>query len=294
MKITVITSLYNCSKYLEGYFQATEQIANKNEYEFLLLHNAPKNEELNIIDKYINDKPWFTHVIISEREGLYATWNRGVKLSKGKYCAIWNVDDIRFTNSLEQQAKILENDESCGLVTGYLNGTNEYGKIGKQFYNFDLMDKYPKEVFRSCITGCFPMWRKSIHESIGYFDEQFRCVSDFDFQIRVAIHYKIGQVNESLGIYLENDPNKISSNGAQELENNIVYLRYGALEKLILNKIPTSLILFKINSMINFGKQIKLEHKKPFGKIYEIRGLFIAIAKQPYYFAKDIYHLLKH
>jgi GT2 family glycosyltransferase len=294
VRITVITSLYNCSKYLDGYFQATDHIENKEQSEFLLLHNAPKTEEINMINKYINERPWFRHIIIPEREGLYASWNRGVKIAQGKYCAIWNVDDIRFASSLELQAKILDNDESCGLVTGYLNCTDEYGKIGNKFYTHDIMDKYPNEVFCSCLTGCFPMWRKTLHKSIGYFDEQFKCVSDFDFQVRVAMHYKIGHVNESLGIYLENDPNKISNNGDQQFENNIIYLRYGVYNKLILNKVPASLKLYKINNIVNFGENIKLNNNKPFNLQYRIIGLFISIIKLLYYFAKDIFHLLKH
>jgi GT2 family glycosyltransferase len=292
-KISVITSLFNCEKYLMGYFAAVEKIENKEECEFLLLHNAPRNNELSIIKSQIEDKPWFRHIIITEQEGLYATWNRGVKLSNGIYCAVWNVDDIRYSDSLDLQAQELDKDPNYGLVTGYLNGTNVYGETGSVLYKHDSMDKEPLEVYRSCLVGCFPMWRKSVHIKTGFFDEQFKCVSDFDFQIRVALHYKIRRVNKSLGVYLENDPNKISSNGLQKTENNVIYLRYGVYEKVILHLVARSLKTNNKNIMINYGQVKDIAIKIPFNYSYRIKGLLYSFFMTPVHIAREIYHSIK-
>lgn len=293
IKISIITSLFNCEKYLVGYFAAVEQIENKEECEFLLLHNAPKNNELNIIKSQIEGKPWFRHILITEQEGLYATWNRAVKLSKGIYCAVWNVDDIRYSDSLYQQAAELDKDPSYGLVTGYLNGTNIYGESGNIFYKHDSMDREPLEVYRSCLVGCFPMWRRSVHEQIGFFDEQFKCVSDFDFQIRVALHYKIRRVNKSLGVYLENDPNKISSNGLQKAENNLIYLRYGVYEKVMFHLVVSSLKKYKKNTILNYGQVKDITVEIPFTYSYRIKGLIYSFFAAPLHIARDIYHSIK-
>lgn len=293
LKISVITSLFNCTKYITGYFSAVEKIVNKEECEFLLLHNAPKPEELTIIEKEIKNKPWFKHIIISEREGLYVTWNRGVKLANGKYCAIWNVDDVRFSDSLILQAEALDNNPDCGLVTGYLNGTNVYGEIGDRFHKHDSFLKKPEEVYRSCLMGCFPMWRKSVHNTVGYFDEQFKCVSDFDFQIRVVQYYKLFCVPHSLGIYLENDKNKISSNGLQIYENNIVYLRYGVYDKIVLHLVFSALKKYNKNEIIYFGIKHRQSHLTTFSLSSITTGLLIAIFKSPKQITRDIYTAIK-
>lgn len=291
-KISIITSLYKCSKYLNGYFAAVEKIINKEDCEFLLLHNAPVKEELLVIKNAIMNKHWFRHIIIEEREGLYATWNRGVRLASSDYCAIWNVDDVRFPDSLQLQANILDNYPEGGLVTGDINGTNKYGEIGSKIYKHNRFESEPKEALRSCLVGCFPMWRKSIHSEIGYFDEQFNCVADFDFQIRVAIKYTLYSVPKSLGIYLENDRNKISSNGLQIYENNIVYLRYGIYEKLVLNLVPQSIKRYSVNSIINFNNILPLEIKKPFSIKYRFAGIIISMLKLPKYIAKEFLFVL--
>src|ERR1700712_2568147 len=94
-RITVITSLFNCRQYLAGYFAAVKKIENHEEIEVLLIHNAPSEEELNIISNFLPSLPFMKHIIIEQREGLYATWNRGIRMAKGKFITTWNVDDIR-------------------------------------------------------------------------------------------------------------------------------------------------------------------------------------------------------
>lgn len=77
--------------------------------EVLLLHNEPSDMELEIIGEYLkNSGENIRHIIIEKRESLYQTWNRGISLAKGEYIAIWNVDDVRLPDSLERQAKVLD------------------------------------------------------------------------------------------------------------------------------------------------------------------------------------------
>jgi hypothetical protein len=137
------------------------------------------------------------------------------------------------------------------------------------------------------------MWRKSVHETIGYFDEQFICVSDFDFQIRLAMHFEFKCVNQSLGIYYENDPNKISSNSLQKIEINLMYIRYGAYEKINIHMIPSTLKRYNKNTMINFGKTCDLRQEMPFNFRHRIEGVGIAILRWPIHIARDIYHKIK-
>ena len=45
-KVTVLTSLYNCRQYIEGYFQCIASIEYSDELEILLLHNAHTEEDI--------------------------------------------------------------------------------------------------------------------------------------------------------------------------------------------------------------------------------------------------------
>ena len=232
-KITVLTSLYKCERYLQAYFDRIRQIDNQEEIEILLLHNAPSQEELDIVQQNISELPCIRHIIISKLEGLYITWNRGIHLAEGKYICIWNVDDIRFSNSLSLQAETLEQNPDILLTYCDFYLMFQYGNISNEKVINEDFSLKASAFFNTHQIGCFPMWRKTLHEQLGYFDEQFFLVADFDFQIRIARTGKIKKTEGVLGAYLDDVPEKLSSNSKRQIiERNTLYLRYAIWEYL--------------------------------------------------------------
>jgi GT2 family glycosyltransferase len=263
IKITVITSLYNCIDYLNGFFDVVEQIQNKDEIEFLLLHNAPNKEEIDLIGKRIQNKAYYRYVQVKQLEGLYSTWNRGIKLSSGKYLAIWNVDDVRTPDSLLMQANALDATPLAAMTYGNYILTPNYGsKNGTLVDEIDCNLKI-NESRVSHIVGCFPMWRKEIHNSIGYFDEQFKLVSDYEFQIRTALNYPLVKTNSMLGYYLEGCPKRLSKNTTlQNQERTAIELRYGVFYKLnLLYKRKAN--NYKVGLVYSFGKYTPVKEYIP-------------------------------
>lgn len=230
-KITVITSLYNCKLYLEGYFKELSKVEHKELLKVLLLHNAPTPDELAIITKYLPHFPFVEHIIIPNRESLYATWNRGVKLAASDYVAIWNVDDIRTPDSLYLQSVLLDNHPDVAMTYGDCIETEEYGvSEGRLCAEPEYSPENPA-FYRNHHIGCFPMWRKNIHKQIGYFDEQFRLVADLDFQIRVARRFALKKCVENMGFFLNEGATKLSSNRyCQKLEYTMLMMRYGGFD----------------------------------------------------------------
>lgn len=286
-KITVLTSLYNCINYLDFFFQHLERIENKEEIEVLLLHNAPKQEEMEVIQKYLPNIPCLVYHAIPEREGLYTTWNRGIHLAKGKYICIWNVDDIRTPQSLLLQAETLDSHPEAALTYGDIGYMYTYGNISNEMNVPKQFEKHRSAFFRSHQINCFPMWRKSIHDKIGYYDEQFKLVADFDFQIRVARCYKLAKTNATIGYYLEFVPTKLSYSpqSKQRREQNVIYMRYGIWDKFNLVYLFDSLKNYKIilPQAWNFPRQRRMT-------IYRFPLFFLSLYRQPRYFLAFIKH----
>jgi glycosyltransferase involved in cell wall biosynthesis len=288
IKVTVLVSLYRCATYVQAFLELAVKLQGKEIIEFLLLHNDPLEEELFIIIPYLQQFPHIQHIIIKEREGLYGTWNRGIRLAKGAYITIWNVDDIRFPDSIRLQAKALDENPAAAIAYGDMFGSNEYGKYGNKLYQYPEWKDDKEEFFRSYMMSCFQMWRKSIHDSIGYYDEQFRCVADFDFQIRAALHFSFIKVSTPLGVYLEDMPHKISSDLVQGLENNVIYYRYGVYEKIQLPLLKKSLATYKKNCFLFFGEWVTNTETAPFGAFRRFKGMLVSILTMPAYFARSI------
>ena len=82
------------------------------------------------------------------------------------------------------------------------------------------------------ILGPFFMFKKSVCNKIGFFDEQLKSSLDFDFAIRLAYHFSGKHLNKNLGYYLnEGKGLSTTKNSLQEIETNVIYLRYGLFHK---------------------------------------------------------------
>ena len=294
-KISVLTSLYNCKHFLPYYYQGVLQMQNTEEIEILLLHNAPKEDELSFIKENLLPLDYVKHIVIPERETLYATWNRGIQIASGEYITIWNVDDYRFPDSLHIQSQVLDNSPNVTMVYGdvYISSIEGKYEKGKKTNEPSYSQKNRKEFLRSYHTTCFQMWRKSIHYSIGYYDEQFRCSGDFDFQIRVASKYTLKKTEQILGVYLADQPHKISNNGFQELENNIIYLRYGVYDKINYLSLYKATQLYKKKQYLFLKKWENHQETVLFSRFQQCVNFTIGFLKIPFFVLRSIYHKLK-
>ncbi|MDR0989254.1 MAG: glycosyltransferase family 2 protein [Prevotellaceae bacterium] len=234
IKVTVITSLYRCEAFLEGYFHYVSQLEHTEEIEILLLHNDPLPDEQAVIHKQLPALPFVKYHIVPVREGLYATWNRGIKLAKGEYVCIWNVDDIRFPRSIHWQAEALDAHPEAWVSYGDIIHISSYEtRSNPRPITYPDYATAPHRFFKEFCISCFPMWRKQIQEQVGYFDEQFKLVGDYDFQFRVAMQGSLVKAPHTLGYFLGDCSHKLSANIAlQEREHTLLYLRYGWWDRL--------------------------------------------------------------
>ena len=289
IRISVLTSLYNCENFLPGYFDALDRIEGKEQIEVLLLHNEPKEDELAVISGRLHAFKFVRHIIIPERETLYRTWNRGIQLSEGEYITVWNVDDVRFPESILQQAEALDTNPDAAIAYGDIWVSGEYGVRGNFKTNSPVFNEATRKDFLSNFQmSCFQMWRKSIHSVIGYYDEQFKCIADFDFQIRAALHFSFVKTGEPLGIYLEDQPHKLSANGLQPFERNIICLRYMDYRHLNLFLLKESNNKYRYNQMFFYDEWIDFTEKRSLGWLYKLKGMVYATFSSLYWLFRQV------
>ena len=141
-------------------------------------------------------------VITDGMPSLPAAWNLGIKKAKGTYITNANCDDHIYSGSYDEMAKILNDNPDIGLVYGDENQTDGKTNRLKQRPqgDFGLLTKM-------CFVGPFPMWRKSLHDHFGYFNESFKVCGDYEFWLRLAVNgVRFHHIPRALGLYL-NRPN---------------------------------------------------------------------------------------
>lgn len=223
--ISVLTSLYRCEKYLDNYFSHVLKIKNLSDCEFIFIHNDPDLREREKIFYYLNTCKIinFQYIPVS-RENLSISWNRGIKAACGEYIAIWNVNDIRFPESLQKQAEALTRNPEAGLV------------YGDKLISYGFNDSYPvlhspKDIsnnkwYKKFMDGSLIMWRKSVHDIVGNFDEQLIAAGDPDMWYRIGNKFRIIKVKALLGVYFFHNES-LNKNRSAEGEEFLVGVRYG-------------------------------------------------------------------
>ena len=236
-RVSIITSVYKGDDFIEGFLADIVRQTIFKDCELIIINaNSPGNEE-PVIKKYCEQYPNIRYERLASDPGLYGVWNYAIKKARADLITNSNIDDRRSPESLEVHANVLENDLSIGLVYSnvYVTYTpNETFENNTHAYILDHLEFSP-ELMRYCLPGPLPMWRASLHEKHGFFDEQFTSAGDFDYWNRlVASGVTFRKVPGISGLYY-NNPTGLSTDqdltrvARRNVEDNIIKERYSHL-----------------------------------------------------------------
>jgi glycosyltransferase involved in cell wall biosynthesis len=216
-KISVITSVYKGDEHIKGFLEdITRQSIFREKCELILINAASPGNEEEVIKEYVKKYP--NNIVYKKLDsdpGIYACWNIAAKLATGEYLTNANLDDRKSPEFLEKLAKELVSKAEVDVVYA----DNLLTNIGNETWeNNTAKSTYPSEQFslEAMLRGnpphCMPMWRKSLHDKYGYFEEGYRSASDWEFWLRCAFGgVKMSKLNNLLGLYYFN-PKGMSTN----------------------------------------------------------------------------------
>ena len=243
--VSVITPVYRGERYLSEFFDALVSQTAFSDLELVLVHNQPSTVERGLVRSFARSYPdKLVHLVVDEtnacrldrRPGSWAletvaqSMNRAIAQAAGEYIALWNVDDLRVTDSLEREVAVLESDAQIGLTYG------DFVIVARPGHTTGLHQPCPEfdrgEFTRSCYGG-FQMWRKSVHDVAGLFDEQLRSGADFDLWIRIAAQSSMKKTQGDLGYYLDAGSGlSTRKSGLRFVEDTVIGLRYGIIDRI--------------------------------------------------------------
>ncbi len=237
-KVSAIVSTYNSEVFIGGCLTdlTSQTLFEEGELEIVVVNSGSTQNERAVVEKFQSAFENITYIETDERESLYQAWNRGIKLAKGEYVTNANTDDRHRKDAL-------------GLLSGYLNGHPDIDLVYSDCYvstranqTYDENDHsrvyrypeyFPPESLLHFQFGIHPMWRKSVHDQIGYFDESYRVAGDYDFNLRFAASLHAKHIPEVFGLYYLS-PQTVSFQGnGMENENRRIYQAYRTQEYIL-------------------------------------------------------------
>lgn len=232
--ISCITPCFRMKKYLKLFLDELPKQTIFEQLQVVLDHNEPTEEELEWVKAFQEKYPGvIKHIVVNPVEPIGTSMNRCIKEADADFVAIWNVDDLRTPDSLEKQVNVLIENPEYGISHGNFVIVNSFPSQKGKFVDHSIYSHRPKEFTRSMVLGPFFMWRKSLCNVAGMFDEQLKSGADFDLAIRLAIHAKVGVAHGVLGYYLDEGKGASTrGDGKQPLERTLIEIRYGIFDKI--------------------------------------------------------------
>lgn len=170
--ISVIMPVYNAERFLH---ESIDSILRQTlaDFEFIIINDGSTDGSQRIIDTYAKQDSRIIS-IRQENSGVVATANKAIQLSKGKYIARMDADDISMPDRLRQEAAILDAQPKTVLVCSSFEIIDQ----NSEFQYKDIVapgnDHIKRTLYlRNPIANGSTLIRKDSLVDVGLFDNVF-------------------------------------------------------------------------------------------------------------------------
>ena len=236
IRVSAIVSTYASEAFIDGCLHnlVGQSLFQKGELEIIVVDAASPENEKEIVARYQENFENIVYLRAPEREGLYASWNRGIKQATGDYITSANTDDRHRKDALEILANYLDAHPEFALLYAGQIDTSVPNETFETSTSQKLLNWPPysyEELEQHCIIGSQPIWRKAMHEKYGYFREEFVSAGDYEFWLRIGRHESFFRYPETLGLYYRNPKGIEHGANHSETETLKIWQEYGMFDR---------------------------------------------------------------
>lgn len=190
--VSVLTSLYRSDRFLEAFLANMAEQRGAEATEFILMLVDASDLEVEQVREFQASFPRTKVIEFKERVTIYEAWNCGVRVSTAPYLTNANVDDTRRFDSLFVQSRFLDINPQVDVVFQDYFVTPDphlpWNEVAEAGYPTHLTEITSGSVLEGLITThSAPMWRRSLHAHVGFFDPSLKTVGDSDFWLRCLL-----------------------------------------------------------------------------------------------------------
>lgn len=225
-KVSVIVSLYNAESKLDFFLTmlCRQSLLRSGKVEVILVDSGSPTNEREAFDQFHRRSPFNAlYVRSAERETIQAAWNRGIKLAQAPYLVFLGADEAIYPETLALLADELDHNPSVDWVMAdsLVTAVEDDGTLNHDIMQYDRAGGTKNHIL---LDTCYISWvggmyRKSIHDRCGYYDEDFRGAGDTEFKNRIFPNIKVKHINRLLGLFLNYPEGQTTASSMAEIED---------------------------------------------------------------------------
>lgn len=233
--ISVVMSVYNGEKFILKAIESIKKQTYKN-WELLIANDASTDSTKEILKKIKTKK--IRIINFKKNIGQHKAINYLLNISKGKYIAVLDSDDVASANRLQAQLNEMNKDSKLILVASFFKKIDDKNRIIK---NVELV--YNQEVFKKIFPVrniiCFStiMFKKEVLKKVKFLSNYYDYSNDYFFLLKIFLRYKIKIINKYLVFYRLhlNQRSKATTLKLSIIQENIKLLKWSK-KNLLINK----------------------------------------------------------
>ena len=225
-KVSVIVSLYKAADKLIFFLTALGQqtLLRKGEVEIILVDSGSPTDEGAVVRNYsARTQINVVYARSADRETIQSAWNRGISLARAPYLVFLGVDETLYPEALEVLAEELDKNPEVDWVMANSLVTeveaNGAYKNDVMPYRRDGASKDHTYLETSCLSWVGGMYRKSLHDRFGYYDESFGAAGDTEIKNRILPYISVKFVPKMLGLFLNYPDGQTTASPKAEIED---------------------------------------------------------------------------
>ncbi|MBF0564621.1 MAG: glycosyltransferase [Nitrospirae bacterium] len=218
--VTAIVYICNSEAFIRECLEDLEAQTMAENIEIIVVDAASTQRERVIIEEFQTRYPNIVYVRLGTGVGVCRAWNMAIKIAGGKCLTLFSTSDRLRKDAYEILYGELEENPDAYLVYGDSYLTDQPRETFCEHTCagiFKWHDYSFEDLLGDRLIGPNPMWRKSLHDTIGYFDERYAACGDREFWLRLGQTHKILHVAQFTGLHLLT-PESLSDKGQVYVE----------------------------------------------------------------------------
>ena len=168
------------------------------DFELLLIDDSSHDASLQICEAHARSD---SRIIVAHNPGagLVNALNYGLRAAKGRYLARMDADDICAPPRFERQVRLLDSNESLGVVGSAAEIIDENGAVIGNLDPPNAPEQVRIELMRrNCVAHPTVMARIEVLRMVGGYRAAFAGCEDYDLWLRISERADIANLSEPL------------------------------------------------------------------------------------------------